>query len=198
MRSRPLRRHPGWWRRLAVPVPCETESRETILADRLLETAPFRVGDPLRDLNRSACCAAWVSGDEFGGVRLARRALPCPSPAPCGSLPGLARLFDGAGLLRRGTSGPDCSGGCVMQCVCVHAPGGTEEAGLLRRRSAHAAAGWRHAVSRAIRPCVTSSCRRSAWPCPCGCAHWCACAGHGPEGPCDGAGRGSRPGPSGA
>ncbi len=24
---------------------------------------------------------------------------------------------------------------------------------------------------------LTSSCRRSAWPCPCGCGRWCECAG---------------------
>src|SRR5690606_17219331 len=32
---------------------------------------------------------------------------------------------------------------------------------------------------------ITSSCRRSAWPCPCGCAHWCACAGRERGDPCD-------------
>src|SRR4029079_4255132 len=45
---------------------------------------------------------------------------------------------------------------------------------------------------------LTSSCLRSAWPCPCECAHWCACAGRGPEGPCGGEGHGSTRGPSAA
>src|ERR1700727_839496 len=43
---------------------------------------------------------------------------------------------------------------------------------------------------------LTSSCRRSAWPGPCGCGHWYGCAGRGPAGPCGDAGRVSRPGPS--
>src|SRR5204862_4569238 len=30
---------------------------------------------------------------------------------------------------------------------------------------------------------LTSSCRRSAWPDPCGCGHWCGCADRGPAGP---------------
>src|SRR5947199_3732789 len=29
---------------------------------------------------------------------------------------------------------------------------------------------------------ITSSCRRSAWPAPCGSWHWCGCAGRGPAG----------------
>src|SRR5688572_4659167 len=47
----------------------------------------------------------------------------------------------------------------------------------------------------AIRP---SSCRRSAWPDPCGCGRWCACAGRERADPCGGADRGSSRGPSGA
>src|ERR1700758_257314 len=54
------------------------------------------------------------------------------------------------------------------------------------------------AGSLAIYAALTSSCRRSAWPDPCGCGRWCACAGRGPAGPCGDAGRGSRPGPSAA
>ncbi len=30
---------------------------------------------------------------------------------------------------------------------------------------------------------ITSSCRRSAWPDPCGCGRWCGCADRGPAGP---------------
>src|SRR5580658_2033537 len=35
---------------------------------------------------------------------------------------------------------------------------------------------------------LTSSCRRSAWPDPCGCGRWCGCADRGRAGPCGGAG----------
>ena len=34
--------------------------------------------------------------------------------------------------------------------------------------------------------CLLSSCRRSAWPDLCACAHWCGCAGRGPADPGDG------------
>src|SRR5437868_14371117 len=54
-------------------------------------------------------------------------------------------------------------------------------------------------VPRTIAAAVpTSSYQQSAWPCPCGCAHWYACAARGPAGPCDGEGRDSRRGPSNA
>src|SRR5208337_1237887 len=45
---------------------------------------------------------------------------------------------------------------------------------------------------------VTSSCRRSAWPCPCGCARWCACADRGPAAASGGEGLDRPRGPSGA
>src|SRR5690606_1064823 len=43
---------------------------------------------------------------------------------------------------------------------------------------------------------VTSSCRQSLLPGPCGCGHWCGCAVREPEAPCDGAGRDSNQDPS--
>src|SRR5690606_8085077 len=45
---------------------------------------------------------------------------------------------------------------------------------------------------------ITSSCRRSALPDPCGYEHWCGCADRGPAGHDGGAGHGSYQDPSGA
>src|SRR4051812_21807584 len=57
-----------------------------------------------------------------------------------------------------------------------------------RCRSSSSYIGRRGGASRAL---ITSSCRRSAWPDPCGYAHWCACAGREPADLGDDAGRGS-------
>ena len=40
---------------------------------------------------------------------------------------------------------------------------------------------------------ITSSCRRWASPCPCGCGRWCGCAGRAPATACDGASPDRRP-----
>src|ERR671919_736971 len=44
-------------------------------------------------------------------------------------------------------------------------------------------------------PGLTSSCRQSALPDPCGCGHWCGCAGRAPEDRVDGVSLGSSRGP---
>src|SRR5882724_9240362 len=44
-------------------------------------------------------------------------------------------------------------------------------------------------------PFVISSCRRSPWRVPCGCAHWYACAVRGPAGRAGDGGPGRSPGP---
>jgi len=54
----------------------------------------------LRDLDRSACCAARVSGDEFGGVAW----LVAPCPARPLALAGLCRVW-------RALLGRACYGG---------------------------------------------------------------------------------------
>ena len=64
--------------------------------------------------------------------------------------------------------------------------------GRMRRWSCgHACRPALSPVSYSLFAATTSSCRRSPWPGPCGCAHWCACAGRGPAGHGDDAGRGS-------
>src|SRR4029079_7059790 len=69
---------------------------------------------------------------------------------------------------------------------------------LKRRRNA---SGYTPAEPRTSPPqnskrSLTSSCRRSPWPDPCACAHWCGYADRAPADRGDGAGRDSSRGPS--
>src|SRR4051794_4888241 len=62
---------------------------------------------------------------------------------------------------------------------------------LLRYQRCRSSSSYIGPARRCLASPVTSSCRRSAWPDPCGYAHWCACAGHEPADHGGGAGHGS-------
>src|SRR5258707_9384199 len=61
-------------------------------------------------------------------------------------------------------------------------------------------AGYGRAISRELAGLrrSASSCRRSPWRDPCGCAHWCGCADRGPAGRGRDAGHGKNRGPAAA
>src|SRR3569832_2586821 len=65
----------------------------------------------------------------------------------------------------------------------------------VRYRRCRSSSSYIRATRRFLAALITSSCQRSAWPAPCGCAHRCGCAGHEPADHGGGAGHDSCQGP---